>query len=394
MCDSGIGVRKVDSGIGYYNAINSTDIKALARLLNAGHSVPQFEAPSHSCADYWKPNRALRSEIKQNLSQVGKVSSLEVILNHQLTNSYIFANNMPNFILENTVRDRLSIYAVIECRDAPLLIKEELVLSDEKNCHEQVISSLQKTVLKYKSVSKKKFIDINGKLLNLILPCADGGIFIHEAIGHSLEADYFYSKNSIIRKHWHKKIAHSDITVIDSCKSTDLTSFECSSDGSSPSDVVLIDKGFVTGVLTDLQHAETHKILNTGNGRSSGYEFKAIPRMRNTYLANGKFPFNDILESTSNGLLATEIGGGEVNSLSGDFMFNISAGLVVVEGEVAGISKPVLFVGNVFEAFAKIDMVGDDLAFKGAICGKKGQFIDVSYGTPTIRFEPMIMGAS
>jgi predicted Zn-dependent protease len=387
----GASLLKTVTGIKYFDAQNSTDIQDVTRLLGLKKSIEFCDFPQNADMFSWKPSQHLYIELKRILSKIGPVLKFDLIFNQQVRDSYTFSRSQGIFINEAKAQGRLSIFAVIEFEGTPFMIKDDLVLMTDDNCDYQVTEAVQKIVATYGLASKKDFINLKDKNIQLILPCGLGGIFIHEAIGHALEADYFFDDSSIMRKKWNNTIADKRITIIDSCRNDDLISYKCSSDGSIPSDVVLIDKGIICGILTDSQYAHEFNWRDTGNGRSSDYEFRAIPRMRNTYLVNGTLSFNSILESTRNGLLATEIGGGQVDSITGDFMFNINAGLVIANGEIIGIAKPLLFTGNVLEILKKIDLIGNDLSFCGAMCGKKGQFIDVSYGLPTVRFEPMVM---
>lgn len=44
------------------------------------------------------------------------------------------------------------------------------------------------------------------------------------------------------------------------------------------------------------------------------------------------------------------------------------------------------------DTIGKIDMIGNDLSFQFAVCGKGGQRIPVSYGQPTIRIKGQQLG--
>ncbi len=89
-----------------------------------------------------------------------------------------------------------------------------------------------------------------------------------------------------------------------------------------------------------------------------------------------------------------DIGGGQVNIKTGDFLFNITTSLLINDGETTNLVKPFLFIGNLLDTLSRIDMIGNDMKHQIASCGKKGQSIQVSYGQPTVRIAAQALGRS
>lgn len=220
---------------------------------------------------------------------------------------------------------------------------------------------------------------------DIILPAGTGGIFIHEAIGHCLEADLYYKKGNILNGCIGKSITkNKDIIISDTCLPNNLLNYKISDDGTIPSSVTLIENGKLVGIMTDSFYSSVFGVGDSGNGRASDISCFPLPRMRNTFLHNGKENPGDIFESTKFGLVPIEIQGGNVVVETGHFVFNIASALLVKKGSVIGITKPFLFSSNVLESLNSIKMIGNDLKFCLATCGKCGQLVDVAYGTPTV----------
>lgn len=220
---------------------------------------------------------------------------------------------------------------------------------------------------------------------SIILPSGVGGIFIHEAIGHFLEADLFYKKTNILNGCLGKAItSNKSITISDTCSSADMLKYKVSDDGTTPSSVTLVKKGILESIMTDSYFSSIYGIADSGNGRTSDLYNFPIPRMRNTFLHNGTESVVDIIASTKHGIIPIDIQGGNVTVENGNFVYNVSHALIVQNGNIVGVSRPFLFSGNIISALDSIDMIGNDLKFCRAICGKHGQLVDVAYGTPTI----------
>lgn len=220
---------------------------------------------------------------------------------------------------------------------------------------------------------------------DMILPAGSGGIFIHEAIGHCLEADQYFKKSALLNGRLGKQITHNKSLIIsDSCTQGNLIHYQVSDDGTQPSSVNLVADGNLESILTDSFYSSVYGIQDTGNGRASNINSFPIPRMRNTYLHNGKENAKDIIQSIKNGLIPIDIQGGNVITENGNFVFNVTSAFIVQNGMITGIAKPFLFSGNIIDALDSIRIIGNDLKFCKAVCGKCGQMIDVSYGTPTI----------
>jgi TldD protein len=146
--------------------------------------------------------------------------------------------------------------------------------------------------------------------------------------------------------------------------------------------------------MYDFLTAGRDKTDPTGNGRRESFEHKPIPRMRNTYIAPGKDDPDAIIGSVKNGLLVKKMGGGQVNTVNGDFVFDVAEGYLIKDGKIAHAVRGATLAGNGPEVLRRIDMIGSDLGFTIGTCGKDGQGAPVSDAQPTIRIPEIIVGGT
>lgn len=119
-----------------------------------------------------------------------------------------------------------------------------------------------------------------------------------------------------------------------------------------------------------------------------------MPRMSNTYIEPGTSSPAEILSSTGSGLYAAKMGGGQVDPTTGDFVFAVSEGYLIKDGEIGPAVRGATLIGNGPRTLEVIDAVGDDLAFEEGTCGKEGQGVPVTTGGPTFRIAELTVGGT
>ena len=144
--------------------------------------------------------------------------------------------------------------------------------------------------------------------------------------------------------------------------------------------------------MYDKYNALIDKTGSTGNGRRESYEHKPIPRMTNTLIAPGIHSPEEVLGSVSKGLLVKKMGGGQVNTVTGDFVFDVQEGYLIENGRPAELVKGATLTGNGPEVLLSIDMVASDLGFSIGTCGKDTQGVPVSDAMPTLRIPEIVVG--
>jgi TldD protein len=155
---------------------------------------------------------------------------------------------------------------------------------------------------------------------------------------------------------------------------------------------VLIEKGVLRDYLYDRLHALKDGRDSTGHGRRQSFQHRPLPRMSNTLILPGSTDPAEIVRSVSSGLLVKKMGGGQVNTVNGDFVFEVSEGYRIENGQVGEPVRGATLIGNGPRILQEIDMVGSDLGFGLGTCGKDGQGAPVSDGQPTLRLPRIIVG--
>jgi len=227
----------------------------------------------------------------------------------------------------------------------------------------------------------------------VILSSEAGGTMIHEAVGHGLEADLALGGLSVYSGRMGEQVASPLITVIDD----GTIPFKRGSaffdeEATATQKTVLIDKGILKSYMYDRLSAMKDNAASTGNGRRQSYRFKPIPRMTNTMIAPGKTDPDDIIRSLEKGLFVKKMGGGQVNTVNGDFVFEVTEGFLIEKGAIGPPVRGATLTGNGPEILNKIDMVGSDLGFGIGTCGKDAQGVPVADAQPTLRIPEITVG--
>ncbi|MGI6678581.1 MAG: TldD/PmbA family protein [Dehalobacterium sp.] len=230
----------------------------------------------------------------------------------------------------------------------------------------------------------------------VVMASEAGGTMVHEACGHGLEADLVQKKLSVYGDKIGQKVASSLVTVIDDATIMGkYGTYRFDDEGNHGRKKVLIENGVLKGYMYDYLTAQKDQRQSTGNGRRESYREKPIPRMSNTYIAFGK---NDdaekIIKDTKNGLFVKKMGGGQVNTTNGDFVFDVAEGYIIEDGEIKNMVRGATLTGNGPKALIMVDRVGSDLGFAIGTCGKDGQGAPVSNAQPTIRIQELVVGGT
>ncbi len=218
-----------------------------------------------------------------------------------------------------------------------------------------------------------------------------GGVLIHEAVGHGLEGDAIYKGLSIYADKMGKKVGSSLVTLIDDSSwpnARGTTEFD--DEGTPGRRNVLIENGILKGFMHDLISAKKLGATPTGNGRRESYRYFPIPRMTNTFLANGQAKPDDIIADTRKGLLVRALSGGSVDTISGQFNFVVREAYAIENGKTTYPVSGATLIGSGIDVLSNIDAVANNLELGVGICGK-GQWVPVTAGIPTIRVADGIL---
>lgn len=230
-------------------------------------------------------------------------------------------------------------------------------------------------------------------LLPVVLSAEAGGTMVHEAVGHGLEADLACNGLSVYQDKVGKKVASDLVTVLDDGTMSGMRgSYAYDDEGTPAASNTLIENGVLKSYMVDRLSALKFDLSPTGNGRRESFRYRPIVRMTNTYVAPGPHDPKKILEETPFGLFVRSMGGGQVNTVTGDFVFAVTEGYLIRDGKIAEPIRGATLVGNGPHVLSIVDRVGSDLGFDTGTCGKDGQGAPVTDGQPTLRIPELTVG--
>jgi len=230
--------------------------------------------------------------------------------------------------------------------------------------------------------------------MDVVMQNGWGGVLVHEAVGHPLEADNIAKKIGVFTGKLGQKVASDVFTMIDDGTLPNFRGTTNWDDEGTPGQKnVLIDKGVLVKFMTDVLSAKQIGMERTGNGRRESFRYLPIPRMTNTFIANGKDRAADILAATKNGIYVQALSGGSVDPTTGVFNFTCREAYLIENGKKTSPVKGATLIGNCLEIIRNVDAVADDLDFGPGICGK-GQSAEVTAGQPTVRLRGINVGGT
>ena len=220
-----------------------------------------------------------------------------------------------------------------------------------------------------------------------------GGLMLHEACGHSLEASSVSKGISVFSNKVNSKVASDIVTLVDDGSiPNSWGSLGVDDEGKKTQKNILIENGILKGYLVDKLNGRRMGAESTASGRRENYRFAPTSRMSNTYLDNGKSTKEEIIKNTEYGLFAKYLSAGSVNPATGDFNFSLSEAYLIENGRITKPVKGATLIGNGAKILQDIDMVGNNLKIGQGYCYAGSGAIFIGAGQPTIRVKSMTVG--
>ena len=220
-----------------------------------------------------------------------------------------------------------------------------------------------------------------------------GGVILHEACVHGLEATSVAKGMSVFCNKLGQKVASDIVNAVDD--GTNLNawgSINVDDEGTPSKCNVLIENGILKSYLVDKRNSKKMNHPITGSSRRESYKYQTTSRMTNSYFLNGKSTFDEIIKSTEKGLFAEKMGGGSVNPATGEFNFAVQVGYMIENGKITKPVKGATLVGSGKDVLLHIDMIGDNLSCGYGMCGSMSGSVPTIVGQPTIRVSKMTVG--
>ena len=222
-----------------------------------------------------------------------------------------------------------------------------------------------------------------------------GGVLLHEAVGHGLEADAVQKRASVYAGRVGETVAPDFVTAYDDGSRTGAWGSDGIDDEGTPTQrTTIIEGGRLTSYLYDLIRARKDGGSSTGNGRRESFRHLPVPRMTNTFFAPGEATPEELIEGVERGLYAVSFGGGQVEPATGDFVFGVSEGYLIEGGRATAPVRGATLIGNGLEALRAVDGVAGDLEIATGYCGKAGQRVPAGVGQPHVRIAALTVGGT
>jgi TldD protein len=232
--------------------------------------------------------------------------------------------------------------------------------------------------------------------LPVVIGPGGGGVLFHEACGHGLEKDLVDKGASAFKGRLGQQVASPLVTLVDDgTMAEEWGHFGIDDEGTPAQRNVLIEDGVLTDYMWDFLRSRKDGRARSGNGRRQSYQHLPMVRMTNTYLLAGDSEPDDIVSSTERGVYVASLGGGQVNTASGDFVFGMTEAYLIEDGKITEPIREGNLIGNGPKVLTEIDAVGNDFAMgKPGTCGKDGQGVPVGDGVPTLRVKGLTIGGT
>ena len=222
-----------------------------------------------------------------------------------------------------------------------------------------------------------------------------GGVILHEACVHGLEATSVAKGMSVFCGKIGTKVASDIVNAVDD--GTNLNawgSLNVDDEGTPTQCNVLIENGILKSYLVDKRNSKKMNHAITGSSRRESYKFQTTSRMTNTYFLNGTSTFDEIIKNTKFGLFAKKMGGGSVNPATGEFNFAVNVAYLIEDGKITKPVKGATLIGSGKDVLLRIDMIADNLDVGYGMCGSMSGSVPTIVGQPTIRVSHMTVGGA
>ncbi len=320
-----------------------------------------------------------------------KITSLNIVYNDRFT-EYAFENSEGSSVTRSDARTGL--FSIAYAKQGSRT-EQFLEILRKQAGYEHMLEA-QKTVdesmRKAEMMLKAKYAV--GGTSRVIIDQYIAGVFAHEALGHACEADLVLNGSSILAGKIGKTIGNENTTVYDDGNLKEWGYTPVDSEGAKAHHTVLLNKGLLESYMHNRETAATLKAKLTGNGRSQDPSARVIPRMTNTVIGEGDSSFEEMLQSTKKGYYLKGSKGGQVDTAGGDFLFNAKEGYIIENGKIKHMIKDVSLLGIILQTLNNIKLTARDTKYDTGYCGKAGQLVPVSCGSPHVLLDKATIGGA
>ena len=235
--------------------------------------------------------------------------------------------------------------------------------------------------------------EMQGGEIPVVIHNGFGGVILHEACVHGLEATSVAKGMSVFCGKIGQKVASDIVNAVDTGLDPNAWgSINVDDEGTPAKSTLLIENGILKSYLVDKRNSKKMNHPITASSRRESYKFQTTSRMRNTYFLNGTSTFDEIIKNTKYALFAKSMGGGSVNPATGEFNFAVNVAYMIEDGKITRPVKGATLIGSGKDVLMRIDMIANNLEFGYGMCGSQSGSIPTIVGQPTIRVSHMTVG--
>lgn len=413
--DFGVGIRVLkgdQTGFAYSEEVSMKAMENAAKMAaNIANSTKEFsqEALNEKIpADYYKISQKWEDvSVKDKVPFVQKINDKVFSLDDKVSKVNAFLSDETSVILFYNSEGRLTYdyrpmvrfgvsctmekdgkienaYAARSYRKGFEFLTNELV-------DELANEAIDKTNILFEATKPKA-----GEM-PVVLGAGGSGILLHEAIGHTFEADFNRKGTSIFSDKLNKKVAESFINIIDDgTLENNRGAINIDDEGNDVKKTYLVKDGILNSYIHDRISSKFYGVEPTGNGRRQSFRHIPIPRMRSTYMEPGPHSREDIFAEVDYGVYVDNFSNGQVQIGAGDFTFFVKSGYLIEKGKLTQPIKDINIIGNGPQALADIQLAANDYKIDNGTwtCGKDGQSVPVTMGLPTVLVKKLTVGGT
>ncbi|MBT3385759.1 MAG: TldD/PmbA family protein [Prolixibacteraceae bacterium] len=413
--DYGVGIRVLkgdQTGFAYSESISPDEMlnaaKMAANIANSNASISMGEVNEKIPSSYYPIlNKWEDVSVKDKVPFVQKINDKVFSLDEKVLKVNAFLNDETSYVLFYNSEGRLTydyrpmisfgVVCIMQKGDqienaysARSFRKGFEWLSDDL-VDELAKEAVERTNILFEATKPKA-----GEM-PVVMGAGGSGILLHEAIGHTFEADFNRKGTSIFSDKMGKKVAESYINIIDDgTLENNRGSINVDDEGNDVEKTYLVKDGVLNSYIHDRISSKHYKVNPTGNGRRESFRHIPLPRMRSTYMEVGPHSKDDIISNVDYGVYVDNFSNGQVQIGAGDFTFFVKSGYLIEKGKITQPIKDINIIGNGPQALADISMAANDYLIDNGTwtCGKDGQSVPVTCGLPTVLVKKLTVGGT
>lgn len=408
----GIGIRIANNNdvvYGYSNKLDNNSINNLVNNLIKNFSdSKKLDGITLNNLKVYKTNVKIKhnelsddkkKEYLYNIDKIARSYSDKVVQVdasfYEYDQKVTIANNSSNYVEDNRILTRLIINIVAESNDKQTNSMKTFGLSGGYELLDTIDIEKEVILLAESAVKKLTAKSCPSGEMPVIIGPGFGAVIFHEACGHSMEATTVALGTSVLAGRLGEKVASDKVTIIDDGTLNNYWGTTNVDDEGNPTKKnILIENGILKGYLIDELNNRKMDMNITGSGRRENYKYAPTSRMNNTYLAPSIDKIEDMIKSIDYGIYATNMGGGSVDPVTGDFNFAVNEAYLIENGKVTDMVLGGSLIGNTLDILKNVEMVSDDLSFDTGFCGSKSGSVPVTIGEPTIKVSKILVGGN